>query len=67
MAIEVKDSNLELDEKATYVTVNGVEYAVVRADAWFDQIGVGTAPTPGGKSLSIPLGDVIKRSGNFTA
>ena len=44
MAIEVKDPNYELGEKATYVTVNGVKYAVVRADAWFDQIGSGNAP-----------------------
>ncbi|SAL73628.1 hypothetical protein AWB69_09043 [Caballeronia udeis] len=30
MAIEVKDPIYELGEKATYVTVNGVKYAVVR-------------------------------------
>ncbi|CAE6906905.1 hypothetical protein [Paraburkholderia domus] len=65
MAIEVKDPNYELGEKATYVTVNGVKYAVVCADAWFDQIGSGNAPAPCGKSLSVPLGDVIKGSGKF--
>ena len=65
MAIEVKDPNYELGEKATYVTVNGVKYAVVRADAWFDQIGSGNAPAPCGKSLSVPLVDVIKGSGKF--
>ena len=65
MAIEVKDPNYELGEKATYVTVNDVKYAVVRADAWFDQIGSGNAPAPCGKSLSVQLGDVIKGSGKF--
>ena len=65
MAIDVKDPNYELGEKATYVTVNGVKYAIVRADAWFDQIGAGNAPASGGKALSLPLGDVTRGSGKF--
>ena len=65
MAIEAKDPSNEVDEKAAYVTVNGVEYAIVRAETWFDQIGAENAPAPGGKALSLPLGDVIKGSGKF--
>lgn len=65
MAINVKDPNYKLGEKATYVTVNGVKYAIVRADAWFDQIGAENAPAPGGKALALALGDVTKRHGEF--
>ena len=38
MAIEAKDPSNEVDEKAAYVTVNGVEYAIVRAETWFDTV-----------------------------
>jgi hypothetical protein len=65
MAIEVKDPNYELGEKATSVTVNGVTFAIVRADAWFDQIGAENSPAPSGKALSLPLGDVTRGSGKF--
>ncbi|MFL9937243.1 hypothetical protein P0D88_52045 [Paraburkholderia sp. RL18-103-BIB-C] len=65
MAIDVKDPNYKLGEKATYVTVSGVRYAIVRADAWFDQIGAENAPAPGGKALSLPLGDVTEGRGKF--
>ncbi|BFG81212.1 hypothetical protein PTKU46_92460 [Paraburkholderia terrae] len=63
MAIDVKSSNYELGKTVTYVTVNGVTHAVVRADAWFEQIGSGNAPAPRGKSLSVRLRDVIKNGG----
>ena len=65
MAIEAKDPDYELGEKATYVTVNGAKYAIARADTWLDQIGAGNAAAPGGKALSLPLEDVIKGSGKF--
>jgi hypothetical protein len=65
MEIEAKDPSYELGEKATYVTVNGVKHAIVRADTWFDQIGTENAPAPGGKALLLPLGHVIKGSGKF--
>ncbi|AUT75789.1 hypothetical protein [Paraburkholderia hospita] len=65
MEIEARDPSYELSEKATYVTVNGVKYAIVCADTWFDEIGVENAPAPGGKALSRPLGHVIKGSGKF--
>ncbi|SKD04805.1 hypothetical protein [Paraburkholderia hospita] len=65
MEIEAKDPSYELGEKATYVTVDGVKHAIVRADTWFDQIGTENAPAPGGKALLLPLGHVIKGSGKF--
>ncbi|WP_246217576.1 hypothetical protein [Paraburkholderia panacisoli] len=63
MAIDVKDPNYKLGEKATYVAVDGVKYAIVRADAWFDQAE--NAPAPGSKALSLPLGDVTRGRGKF--
>ncbi|TDN70062.1 hypothetical protein [Paraburkholderia sp. BL10I2N1] len=65
MAVDVEDPKCKLGEKATYVTINGVEYANVRAAAWFDQTGSGNAATPRGKLLSIPLRDVMKGSRKF--
>jgi hypothetical protein len=65
MAIEVTNPHYAPGEKATYVTVNGVKYAIVRADAWFDPIGVANAPAPGGKSLSVSLGNILKGRGKF--
>ena len=43
MAIDVKASNYELGKTVTYVTVNGVKHAIVRADAWFGANGTGPA------------------------
>jgi hypothetical protein len=56
MEIEAKDPGYEFGEKATYVTVNGVKYAIVRAHTWFDQIGTENAPAPGGKSAVASAG-----------
>ncbi|BCG04085.1 hypothetical protein PPGU19_086530 (plasmid) [Paraburkholderia sp. PGU19] len=63
MAIDVKAPIYELGKTVTYVTVNGVKHAIVRADAWFEQIGSGNAPAPRRKSLSVRLRDVIKSGG----
>jgi hypothetical protein len=57
--------NDTLGEKATYVTVNGVKSAIVRADAWFDQIGAENSPAAGGKAMSLPLADGTWGSGKF--
>ncbi|WP_233810252.1 hypothetical protein [Paraburkholderia sp. HP33-1] len=59
MAIDVKDNIYQLGSIETYVIVDGVKYAIVRADAWFDEIGSRDAPASRGKSLLIPVGDVI--------
>ena len=65
MAIVVKDPNLALGGKVTYVTGNGVRFAMMRAAASFDRVGSGTAPAPRCKSLSIPSPDVRKGRGKF--
>ncbi|MBP0590156.1 hypothetical protein J8I87_10580 [Paraburkholderia sp. LEh10] len=65
MAIEFKVSNYALVERATYVTVDGARHAIVRADAWFDPLETANAPAPGGKSLSVAPGSVIKDRGKF--
>jgi hypothetical protein len=65
MAIDVNDSNYAFGAKVPYRTVNGVKYAIVRADAWFDRIGAANAPAPRGKSLSAPLRDGIKGRRRF--
>jgi hypothetical protein len=43
METDVKDPNYELGEKAVYVMVNGVKYAIVRTSTPFDQIGAANA------------------------
>ncbi|MBC8751213.1 hypothetical protein OKW43_007453 [Paraburkholderia sp. WC7.3g] len=65
MAIGVRRFYYEFGEKAAYVTVNGVRYAIPRADAWSDQTRSGNAAAPWGKSMSIPLRDEMKGSGKF--
>ncbi|HEX7907769.1 MAG TPA: hypothetical protein VF534_06720 [Paraburkholderia sp.] len=65
MAIDVKDPNYRLGEKATYVTVNCVKYAIVRADARFDQIGAGNIPAPDRKALALALRDATRRRREF--
>ncbi|SIT45592.1 conserved hypothetical protein [Paraburkholderia piptadeniae] len=65
MAIEVKGPNYALSAKATYVTVNGAGFAILRANAWFDQSGSWSAPAPHDNPLSVLLGNPVKGSGKF--
>ncbi|MEM5382799.1 hypothetical protein VSR68_04235 [Paraburkholderia phymatum] len=65
MAIDVKNPNYRFGGNSTYVTVNGVGFAIVRADAWFEQSGSRNASASHDNRLSVLLGNPIKGSGKY--